>query len=233
MAGKLPSGSRQAGCAIAARASCSGLVGVLVARPYAPRERSEWTGRAWQHREADDEALLCPISDLRRGQDRTHRTLHKVLRPTETPMGDFRRLSSARRRRKPNQRAAGARKFSSKRSTRRSSRPSPPPSPPPSCANEGSSCTSTRDQQRPRQSADGAVGRGQPPKIGGCCSTCIEGSIPSMMVELTYGSSIVSSLSSSKIARRGRGVGVGVPQYLYAEPMFTVCQRIPGLETGL
>ena len=67
-----------------------------------------------------------------------------------------------------------------------------------------STCTSTRaepvhgSQQTERLSEAGR------PEAAGWCSMCIEGSIPSGMAPLTYGSSVVSSLSSPKIDRAGR-----------------------------
>ena len=48
------------------------------------------------------------------------------------------------------------------------------------------------------------------------------------MVELTYGSSVVSSLSSSKIAAAAEESAS-----VSTEPMFAVCQRISRVETGL
>ena len=49
------------------------------------------------------------------------------------------------------------------------------------------------------------LGEAGPPEAGGCCRTCSEGMLPSVMGRRTYGSSIVLSVSCPKIDRAAGG----------------------------
>ena len=85
-----------------------------------------------------------------------------------------------------------------------------PPSPPPYCRQRGAAAARARETRSTHSSRSAEpTGEVRRPKEGGCWCMLIEGSMPSSMGSLTYGSTTVSSLSGCQIAVRGRWTSVG------------------------